>query len=66
MSDILGMILIALFPFYFPINNENNLDSLNFISDEMIYDPLKFSKSFYLFFHEKNILNVIFLLFLNI
>ncbi len=53
MSDILGMILIALFPFYFPINNENNLDSLNFISDEMIYDPLKFSKSFYLFFHDE-------------
>ena len=53
MSDILGMILIALFPFYFPINNENNLDSLNFISDEMIFDPLKFSKSFYLFFHDE-------------
>ena len=53
MSDILGMILIALFPFYFPISNDKDLDSLNFLSDEMIFEPLKFCKSFYLFFHDE-------------
>lgn len=51
MSDILGMILLCFFPYYFSTNNNN--DNLNNINDEMIFEPLKYSKSFYLFFHNE-------------